>query len=344
MLHVIYSQVSIIPTKAEAIKGSSKFRCPIPDCRYNKKEGSRVYISKHFNKEHTDHRSWRDVFVKVDAPSIISVAQEEPRRQSDTPEREGGIPEISGSGSGIPCGPGSSGSGSGSGSLQPPPSTSISSATELAWSQANRPPLCASNVQESSPRSSAFIPVPGKVPFEQVSMSPMQCAQQQQQQALLTSLPQPVISLSSPLHFPGSPQYVGSPMPPQQVIPVQPQVIFAGQQGQPVLQQSQQPQQKYKVIQVVVPTRIADQVLNTQQKYQLLPAPPEAQAATLDSRVGPVPTCMPGFLTPTPLPPRPQQLVQVQPHFHHPQLQLAGPAIPPGAAILLPAAATPYPM
>ena len=71
----MHFQVSIIPTKAEAIKGSSKFRCPIPSCRYHRKEGSRVYISKHFNREHTDHRSWRDVFVKVDAPSIISVAQ-----------------------------------------------------------------------------------------------------------------------------------------------------------------------------------------------------------------------------------------------------------------------------
>ena len=126
---------------------------------------------------------------------------------------------------------------------------------------------------------------------------------------------------------------------------MQPQVIFAGQQGQQ--------QQKYKVIQVVVPTRIADQVLNnTQQKYQLLPAPPEAQTATMDSRVGLGPVSvhqaatldsrvgtMPGFITPNPFPPRPQQVVQVQPHFHHPQLQLAGPGIPPGSAILLPAAA-----
>ena len=98
---------------------------------------------------------------------------------------------------------------------------------------------------------------------------------------------------------------------------------------------------------MVVPTRIADQVLNTQQKYQLLPAPPEAQNATLDStRVGP-PVPAPGFLTPTPLPPlppRPNQLVQVQPHFQHPQLQLAGAAIPPGATILLPAAANPFQM
>ena len=174
-----------------------------------------------------------------------------------------------------------------------------------------------------------------------------------QQQTLLTSLPQPVISLSSPLHFPGSPQYVGSPVPAQQVpqvIPVQPQVIFAGQQGQQ--------QQKYKVIQVVVPTRIADQVLNnTQQKYQLLPAPSEAQTATLESRVGLGPMSvpqtatqdsrvgsMPGFITPTHLPLRPHQVVQVQPHFHHPHLQLAGPGMPPGAAILLPAAATTYQM
>ena len=173
-------------------------------------------------------------------------------------------------------------------------------------------------------------------------MSPMLSAQQQQ--TLLTSLPlpqqpprishTPVISLSSPLHFPGTPQFVGSPVP--QVIPMQPQVIYAGQQGQTVLQpgQQQQYQQKYKVIQVVVPTRIADQVLNTQQKYQLLPAPPEAQTATLDARA------VPNFMAPTPLPPpRPQQVVQVQPHFHHPHLQLAGPAIPPGAAILLPASA-----
>ena len=162
---------------------------------------------------------------------------------------------------------------------------------------------------------------------------------------LLTSLPpQPVISLSSPLHFPVNAQFTQP-----QVIPVQQphQVIFG---GQPVL--PQQPQQKYKVIQVVVPTRIADQVLhNTQQKYQLLPAPPEAQAATLDgARVGP-PMPVPGFITPAPLPPppRPQQVVQVQPQFQHAQVQLAaGQPLPPGAAILLPAAAaaaaTPFPM
>ena len=159
---------------------------------------------------------------------------------------------------------------------------------------------------------------------------------------LLTSLPpQPVISLSSPqLHFPVNAQFTQP-----QVIPVQQphQVIFG---GQPVL--PQQPQQKYKVIQVVVPTRIADQVLhNTQQKYQLLPAPPEAQAATLDA---PRPI-QPGFITPAPLPPPPrpqQQVVQVQPQFQHAQVQLAaGQPLPPGAAILLPAAAaaaTPFPM
>ena len=165
---------------------------------------------------------------------------------------------------------------------------------------------------------------------------------------LLTSLPpQPVISLSSPqLHFPTSTQFVGAQ---PQVIPVQPHQVILG--GQPLLPQQPQ-QQKYKVIQVVVPTRIADQVLNTQQKYQLLPAPPEAQAATMDgARVGPPMPVQPGFITPAPLPPPPrpqQQVVQVQPQFQHAQVQLAaGQPLPPGAAILLPAAATaatPFPM
>ena len=45
----------------------------------------------------------------------------------------------------------------------------------------------------------------------------------------------------------------------------------------------QHKQQKYKVIQVVVPARIANQVLTSNKKYQLLPAPVEASSTTAAS-------------------------------------------------------------
>ena len=190
----------------------------------------------------------------------------------------------------------------GPGPQQQPPASSMSSGTELAWSQANRPPLCASTVRSPLPPPSAFIPIPGKVPV----VSPM----------FPNISPSPVISVSS--------QFVGSPMPPvqhqNQVLPVQ--APLPQQQQQVIFQQPQLlpsgQEQKYKVIQVVVPTRIAEQVINAQHKYQLIPAPPEAQN-------------LPAFMAPPPRLPQ-QQVVQFQPQYH----QLASTAIPPGAAIILP--------
>ena len=44
-----------MPHKAERREGTCKFVCPVPGCNF-RKEGSRVFIAKHFRVVHKDYR------------------------------------------------------------------------------------------------------------------------------------------------------------------------------------------------------------------------------------------------------------------------------------------------
>ena len=48
-------KVSVLPHKAERREGTCKFVCPVPSCNF-RKEGSRVFIAKHFRVVHKDYR------------------------------------------------------------------------------------------------------------------------------------------------------------------------------------------------------------------------------------------------------------------------------------------------
>ena len=95
----------MLPHKAERREGTCKFVCPVPNCNF-RKEGSRVYIAKHFRVVHKDYRqgcivkqnrgryfqirgssmysrnlllptrSWRDLFLDKNAPPIVAVERE----------------------------------------------------------------------------------------------------------------------------------------------------------------------------------------------------------------------------------------------------------------------------
>ena len=45
----------MLPHKAERREGTCKFVCPVPSCNF-RKEGSRVFIAKHFRVVHKDYR------------------------------------------------------------------------------------------------------------------------------------------------------------------------------------------------------------------------------------------------------------------------------------------------
>jgi hypothetical protein len=392
-----------------------------------------VYISKHFNLEHSDdYRSWRDIHVKGDAPAIIQIEEEEPPSPTTTPTPQT-VPMSPSVGYNFPNvehqqqqqqqqpqpqqqpqqqsvtvrmpQP-----------IMPTQTSSMPSGTVLSWSQATRPPLCSSSVVQSAQHqrmTSAFVPVPGRMPVNQHHHHHQQMAMHQfptpvsvpmsSHQVMMTAVPQtscisPLMMSQTPL--PASPgnvitspsgatyQLMGSPpMQYQQVMPAQSpsnsptlqspppqlpassahQLVFGGQQPQQQQQQmvlppgfvqlQQQPQgatqvlaqspsvQKYKVIQVVVPTRIANQVLNSRQRFQLLPAPADmhsgntsveaavsAAAATViqqQQQQWPPQTVLSVQVQPRPPPPQ----MHPQPQFQ--QMMVAAPSMapPPGATI-----------
>ncbi|XP_059096381.1 RNA-binding protein 33-like [Tigriopus californicus] len=75
--------VSIVPSKAVRCPGKTdKYRCPVTNCRLKGRQGSRVFISRHFCEEHKDFRSWRDVFIKKDAPPFILKDADPPKSGS----------------------------------------------------------------------------------------------------------------------------------------------------------------------------------------------------------------------------------------------------------------------
>ena len=53
----------------------------MPNCTIDGR--SRVGIAKHFRRDHKDYRSWRDVFIRKDAPNFVLRQQEEHVQQVD---------------------------------------------------------------------------------------------------------------------------------------------------------------------------------------------------------------------------------------------------------------------
>ena len=62
-------EVCILRSKAVKCSKSGRYKCPVPGCETAGK--SRVGIAKHFRKHHKNYRSWRDVFLKKDAPHFV---------------------------------------------------------------------------------------------------------------------------------------------------------------------------------------------------------------------------------------------------------------------------------
>ena len=259
----------------------------------------------------------------------------------------------------------------------PPPATQTSSmpggGTHVAWSQTGQPPLCsAGNTSVATAtmapmemRTSAFLPVPGKIPAP-ASVDTGRIQQPQPLQAGLTpqysmpqvvgsqsvmagSYPQSVMMIPSSGVMPASPTtaaigYSTLPMSsqyPPTVPMVQPQQAPASPvrtvnrspigTSSPTLQpQPVSPrQQKYKVIQVVVPARIANQVLASNKKYQLIPAPPEATAVNAPS---PNHSPMMAPTPPTVAVPRPYCGLAPQPQSSLPGVQMLQTVVHPSAA------------
>ena len=65
-----FLKVSVLPHKAERREGTCKFVCPVPNCDF-RKEGSRVYIAKHFRVVHKDYR--QVIVSSVDMTSDLLV-------------------------------------------------------------------------------------------------------------------------------------------------------------------------------------------------------------------------------------------------------------------------------
>ena len=59
----------ILKSKAIACPRTGRFKCPVPNCSIDGR--SRVGVAKHFRRDHKDYRSWRDVFIRKDAPDFI---------------------------------------------------------------------------------------------------------------------------------------------------------------------------------------------------------------------------------------------------------------------------------
>ena len=67
----------------------------MPNCPIDGR--SRVGVAKHFRRDHKDYRSWRDVFIRQDAPDFILKPPEDiDTNEEDTeePEQEKGPDEI----------------------------------------------------------------------------------------------------------------------------------------------------------------------------------------------------------------------------------------------------------
>ena len=62
-------QICILKSKAIPCPRTGRFKCPVPKCTIDGR--SRVGVAKHFRRDHKDYRSWRDVFIKKDAPDFI---------------------------------------------------------------------------------------------------------------------------------------------------------------------------------------------------------------------------------------------------------------------------------
>lgn len=168
--------VSIVPSKAVRCPGETdKYRCPVTDCRLKGRQGSRVFISRHFCEEHKDFRSWRDVFIKKDAPPFI-LKDADPPRSTSSPTKSSlispsvSIPRSSPSPKPVLVTPPSKGRqeedehlpalekhvkcSTGSEEEDLPPimtaqSSSITSGTETSWVQSA--PICASSEVQSGP-------------------------------------------------------------------------------------------------------------------------------------------------------------------------------------------------
>ena len=68
LYHTIF-QICILKSKAIPCPRTGRFKCPVPKCTIDGR--SRVGVAKHFRRDHKDYRSWRDVFIKKDAPDFI---------------------------------------------------------------------------------------------------------------------------------------------------------------------------------------------------------------------------------------------------------------------------------
>ena len=62
-------QVCILKSKAISCPRTGRYKCPVPNCLVDGR--SRVGVAKHFRRDHKNYRSWRDVFIKKDAPDFI---------------------------------------------------------------------------------------------------------------------------------------------------------------------------------------------------------------------------------------------------------------------------------
>ena len=71
-------QVCILKSKAISCPRTGRYKCPVPNCLVDGR--SRVGVAKHFRRDHKNYRSWRDVFIKKDAPDFIL---QEPDTEND---------------------------------------------------------------------------------------------------------------------------------------------------------------------------------------------------------------------------------------------------------------------
>lgn len=298
-------QVSILPSKAVKCPGSNdKFRCPVEPCSLNGRTGSRVFISKHFCEEHRDYRSWRDVFIKKDAPPF--VLREEGTSDQDDSTTERSTPIVAPDG-GLPSFPQED-----AGSLRDIPTHDISTPAKAPTSEKSSDtnaisgvPVCSIASQLVTPQAlpphSTYqtqpmifeaptfsqpppLPPPPPTVFQpspilvQQTMNGLQPVTQQQMPMVLVPLNQ-FMSQSSlqPVHFQQYPSQTF--MPPSQQAPIlsqdssAPNVETSQQRAPPgaiypVQQMSGNSSQefdlngeKYKVVQLAVPARIADSVI-----------------------------------------------------------------------------------
>ncbi len=293
LTNVFFLQVQVLQHKAEECP-SGKYKCPVPGCPLSEK--SRVYVAKHFDRDHPDYVSWREIFVSNNGPDYVKVQDDEEEEQGD----RAAVSASETNNSDVPsthedqndeC----SEETQKDEAVSDPP-VSITSSTELSWSSVGQKPLC-STISREVPAVSAFSTVgpatttgqnssplqalaslvdnpqepTNEAPLRPVPVMPVQAYDNSTQQCPATQA-----DTSFPVAAPSQPD--SDTLVPLSLFPISQnagQMVLQHAQSVsnqgvtiqlPVSPQVQQtevaPQcQKYKIMQVVVPKRIADQAL-----------------------------------------------------------------------------------